>query len=110
MSQHDETRRAFLKGAAVGAGALAGGGLGSEAFAKDNKDTKDNKEKEHPHKAVAAETTEPAPRQRKSGEGHGAFFNDEDAATVLAFAERLMPGAPGMAGARDQQILRSRIR
>jgi gluconate 2-dehydrogenase gamma chain len=54
---------------------------------------------------VAAETTEPAPRQRKSGEGHGAFFNDEDAATVLAFAERLMPGAPGMAGARDADVL-----
>jgi gluconate 2-dehydrogenase gamma chain len=40
-----------------------------------------------------------------SGQGHGAFLNDEDAATVLAFAERLMPGAPGMPGARDADVL-----
>ena len=37
--------------------------------------------------------------------GHGAFFNDDDAATVAAFAERLMPGAPGKPGARDAGVL-----
>jgi gluconate 2-dehydrogenase gamma chain len=42
---------------------------------------------------------------RMSGSGHGAFFNDEDAMTVMAFAERLMPGAPGMPGARDADVL-----
>ena len=40
-----------------------------------------------------------------SGEGHGAFFNDDDAATVAAFTERLMPGAPGKPGARDAGVL-----
>ena len=37
--------------------------------------------------------------------GHGAFLNDDDAATVAAFAERLMPGAPGKPGARDAGVL-----
>jgi gluconate 2-dehydrogenase gamma chain len=96
MSQHDETRRGFLKGAAVGASAIAGAGIAPQAFAKD---------KEHQHKTAAAESAETAPRQRASGEGHGAFFNDEDGATVSAFAERLMPGAPGMPGARDADVL-----
>jgi gluconate 2-dehydrogenase gamma chain len=103
MSQHDETRRGFLKGAAVGASAIAGAGIAGagiapQAFAKD-------KEKEHQHKTAAAEPADAGARQRASGEGHGAFFNDEDAATVLAFAERLMPGAPGMPGARDADVL-----
>src|SRR5215469_4881504 len=92
MSKHDEGRRAFLKGAAVGAGAIAGTGLISEALAKDQ------------HKTAAAETGE-APQMHQGGERHGAFFNDEDAATVAAFTERLMPGAPGMPGARDAGVL-----
>ena len=37
--------------------------------------------------------------------GHGAFFNDDDSRTVAAFTERLMPGAPGMPGARDAGVL-----
>jgi gluconate 2-dehydrogenase gamma chain len=92
MNKHDEGRRAFLKGAAVGAGAIAGTGLISEALAKDK------------HKTAAAETGE-APHVHQGGEGHGAFFNDEDAATVAAFTERLMPGAPGLPGARDADVL-----
>ena len=39
------------------------------------------------------------------GPGHGAFLNDDDAATVAAFTERLMPGAPGKPGARDAGVL-----
>jgi len=39
------------------------------------------------------------------GPGLGAFFNNEDAATVAAFTERLMPGAPGKPGARDADVL-----
>jgi gluconate 2-dehydrogenase gamma chain len=35
----------------------------------------------------------------------GAFFNAEDAATVDALTERLMPGAPGRPGARDANVL-----
>ena len=34
MSKHDEARRAFLIGAAVGAGAVAGKGLVADAFAQ----------------------------------------------------------------------------
>jgi gluconate 2-dehydrogenase gamma chain len=37
--------------------------------------------------------------------GYGAFFNDDDAATVAAFTERLMPGAPGKPGALDAGVL-----
>jgi gluconate 2-dehydrogenase gamma chain len=36
---------------------------------------------------------------------HGAFFNNDDAKTVAAFAERLMPGAPGKPGATDANVL-----
>ena len=91
MSKHDEARRAFLKGAAAGAGALAGTGLAPQAMAA------------KPHKTAAAEAEAPA-QMRMGPQGHGAFFNDEDAATVMAFTERLMPGAPGMPGARDAGV------
>jgi gluconate 2-dehydrogenase gamma chain len=40
-----------------------------------------------------------------NGDGHGAFFNDADAETVVAFTERLMPGAPGKPGAGDAGVL-----
>ena len=36
---------------------------------------------------------------------HGAFFNYEQAATIAAFTERLMPGAPGKPGASDAGVL-----
>jgi gluconate 2-dehydrogenase gamma chain len=39
------------------------------------------------------------------GGGHGAFLNDDDSRTVAAFAERLMPGAPGKPGATDANVL-----
>jgi len=38
------------------------------------------------------------------GQGLGAFFNSEDAGTVAALAERLVPGAPGKPGARDADV------
>ncbi len=99
MTKHDEARRAFLKGAAAGAGALAGTGLAPqaipEAIAKPHER----------HKTAAADAAEAPAHMRASGEGHGAFFNDADAATVVAFTERLMPGAPGMPGARDADVL-----
>ena len=85
--KHDETRRAFLVGAALGA--AAGTSLVTEVRAQ----THD------------AQTMGAAPHAMASVDGHGAFFNDEDAATVAAFTERLMPGAPGMAGARDTGVL-----
>ena len=91
MSKYDEARRAFLIGAAVGAGAVAGKGLVADAFAQT-----------HPQHGPAEA---PATTAHAHGPGHGAFLNDDDAATVAAFAERLMPGAPGKPGARDAGVL-----
>jgi len=93
MSKHDESRRAFLIGTAVGAGAVAGAGLVPDALAQT--------QAQH-NAADAAATTAQA---HTHGPGHGAFLNDDDAATVAAFAERLMPGAPGKPGARDAGVL-----
>jgi gluconate 2-dehydrogenase gamma chain len=87
MSKHSVTRRAFLMRAAAGAGTIATAGVVGEADAAG---------RDRPHRAATAEHT---------GARHGAFFNDDDAATVAAFAERLMPGAPGRPGARDAAVL-----
>jgi gluconate 2-dehydrogenase gamma chain len=90
MSNHDEDRRAFLIGTVVGAGALAGGALVSEASAQ----VHDQQCKLDPIATHAG----------MSG-GHGAFLNDDDALTISAFAERLMPSAPDKPGARDAGVL-----
>ncbi|HTP92973.1 MAG TPA: gluconate 2-dehydrogenase subunit 3 family protein [Xanthobacteraceae bacterium] len=95
MKKHDEARRAFLVGTAVGAGAAAGVALVPEAFAKGR----------HQHHAAGdAPAMAHSAMQGMSG-GHGAFFNDDDSRTVRAFAERLMPGAPGKPGATDAGVL-----
>jgi gluconate 2-dehydrogenase gamma chain len=86
MSKHDESRRAFLVGAAVGA--VAGTTRVPDALAQTHQPPD------------AAATTAHA-----HGAGHGAFFNDDDAVTIAAFAERLMPGAPGKPGAGDAGVL-----
>lgn len=90
MSKHDESRRAFLVGAAVGA--VAGTGLRpADALAQN--------QAQHGATAAAATTAQ------SHSAGHGAFFNDDDAATVEAFTERLLPGAPAQPGARDAGVL-----
>ena len=92
MSKQGVARREFLSGAALSVGAVAGAKLLPEASAQTH--------------AQHAENTAPAPaHMHANGEGHGAFFNDADAETVAAFAERLMPGAPGKPGARDAGVL-----
>jgi gluconate 2-dehydrogenase gamma chain len=97
MSKHDEGRRAFLVGTALGAGAAATTALVPEAFAKDRK--------QH-HAAMDAPATDHADAgMAHMGGGHGAFLNDDDSRTVTAFTERLMPGAPGMPGATDAGVL-----
>jgi gluconate 2-dehydrogenase gamma chain len=83
----DDTRRAFLVGAAV---AAAGAGLAPEARAQDHA----------PHMEAPATTQPMGPT-----EGHGAFFNDDDAATITAFTERLWPAAPGKPGATDVGVV-----
>jgi gluconate 2-dehydrogenase gamma chain len=89
MNRHDEARRVFLKGAALGA--VAGAGLVPEALAQTQA---------QPH--GDASTTN---AHAHGHGGHGACLNDEDAATVAAFAERLMPGAPGKPGATEAGVL-----
>src|SRR5712692_6732370 len=93
MSKHDESRRAFLIGTAVGAGAVAGAGLVPDALAQTHAQ----------HSAADAPAT--TAQALAHGGGHGAFLNDDDAATVAALTERLMPGAPGKPGARDAGVL-----
>ena len=78
MTKHDAARRAFLVRAAVGAGAVAGAGLVPELDAQ-----MEHNQAESPS----------ASHQHPSGAEHGAFFNHDDAVTMAAFTERLMPGA-----------------
>jgi gluconate 2-dehydrogenase gamma chain len=93
MKKHDEARRAFLIGAAAGASAVATGArLVPDAVAQTTPQ----------HDAAAPATTA---QGHAHGSGHGAFLNDDDAATVEAFAERIMPGSPGKPGARDAGVL-----
>jgi len=92
MAKHDATRREFLVRAAVGAGAAAGAGLVPDSYAQQHEQ----------HTQASA----PASAHTHAGaEGHGAFFNSEQAATIAAFAERLMPGAADKPGARDTGVL-----
>lgn len=89
MLELDESRRAFLLRAAVTAVAGAGVGTVPEALAQPHGGSHGAQPAAHPH----------------SDSGFGAFFNADDAATIAAFTERLMPGAPGKPGALDAGVL-----
>jgi gluconate 2-dehydrogenase gamma chain len=93
MSTHDATRRAFLVRAATSAGAVAGAGLSADA---------EGQSAAASHDAARPPTST---QLRAPDSQHGAFFNHDQAATLAAFAERLMPGAPGKPGARDAGVL-----
>ncbi len=90
MTKHDEARRAFLVRAALGAGAVAGAGLMPDVYAQNPEQRKE---------------ADASARPLSSGDGHGAFFNRDNAATIAAFAERLMPGAPGKPGASEAEVI-----
>ncbi|MBX9774994.1 MAG: gluconate 2-dehydrogenase subunit 3 family protein [Xanthobacteraceae bacterium] len=92
MLELDEARRAFLLRAAMTAVAGAGVGAVPTSLAQ---------AQQH-HQQSAAQ---PAVHQHPPSTGHGAFLNADDAATVAAFTERLMPGAPGKPGALDAGVL-----
>jgi gluconate 2-dehydrogenase gamma chain len=94
MNKHDEGRRAFLVGTAVGAGVAAGAALIPEAFAQSSERDA----------AMNAPAQEHAATHMMTG-GHGAFFNDDDTRTITAFAERLMPGGSGKPGATDANVV-----
>lgn len=89
---HDEKRRAFLLGAGMAAGAgIVTTGLVPEAAAQ---------------KAQAKRGAEPhAGHSPPPVRGYGAFLNDENADAVDAITERIMPGGPGMPGARECGVL-----
>jgi len=91
MTEHDATRRAFLVRTVVGVGAVAGAGLLPDAHAQ-------NPQQHNESGAPAAEPT------HANHVLNGAFFNYDGAATIAAFTERLMPGAPGKPGARDAGV------
>ncbi len=98
MAKHDESRRKFLVGTAIGAGAaLAPQALAPQALAKTAE--------HHGAQVAANEAADHAAMAPVMGGGHGAFLNDDDSRTVAAFAERLMPGAPGKPGATDANVL-----
>ena len=92
MSKHDEARRAFLVGAAVGAGAAAGAALIPDALAQ------------QPHQPAVQNTAAPG-HDHADGRGLGTWLNAEESAAVTAFTERLMPGAPGKPGATEAGVL-----
>jgi gluconate 2-dehydrogenase gamma chain len=92
MSKHDEARRAFLVGAAVGAGAAASAALVPDALAQ------------QPQQPAATNVAAPG-HDHAPGRGYGAWLNADESAAIAAFAERLMPGAPGKPGATDANVL-----
>src|SRR5207245_3429313 len=87
MTEHNPGRRTFLVHALIGTGAMAA----AELAPAQNKEARN-------------ETNAPAQLHSET-ERQGAFFNRSDAATVAAFAERLMPGAPGKPGAHDAGVV-----
>jgi gluconate 2-dehydrogenase gamma chain len=92
MPKNNATRREFLVRAAVGAGAVAGAGIVPDALAQN-------------HDQLKQEDAAGHASQHLAGGGQGAFFNHEDSATIAAFTERLMPGAPDKPGAREVGVL-----
>jgi gluconate 2-dehydrogenase gamma chain len=99
MPKHDEGRRAFLVGTAIGAGAAASAALVPEALAKTSGHDGAM------HALAANDAAKHDAMMPGMGGGHGAFFNDDDARTIAAFTGRLMPGAPGKPGATDADVL-----
>lgn len=100
MRKPDQGRRAFLKGAAASAGAVAGAGLLAPASTQ---------AADQPRQAMPGAMT--TPNMKKSaggtspgGAGQYAFFNDNDALAIAALTERIMPDAPGKPGAREAGV------
>jgi gluconate 2-dehydrogenase gamma chain len=104
MKKHDEGRRAFLVGTAVGAGAAATTALVPGALAQTSGGDASMKSMTMPMAKDTAQGTADGTVPLMGG-GQGAFFNADDYHTVKAFAERLMPGAPGKPGATDADVV-----
>ena len=104
MTKHDEGRRAFLVGTAGAAASvtLVRQALAQTAPAGRSDAPAANHGADHPGMTMPMSAPASMPM---TGGGHGAFFNDDDARTIAAFAERLMPGAPDKPGAADAGVL-----
>jgi gluconate 2-dehydrogenase gamma chain len=88
MKTHDKHRRDFLIQTVAGVGAVATAAV-PEAQAQT------------PSAPPASAPAQPVGK----GAGVGAFLNIDNAITVEAMAERIMPGAAGKPGARDLGVL-----
>ena len=86
MTEHDAARREFLVRAVVSAGAVAGAGLAPACRRTDATST-----------TREAGGDCPRPIRREQAARLFSIFM-EDAPTIAAFTERLMPGAPGKTG------------
>jgi gluconate 2-dehydrogenase gamma chain len=82
-------RRSLLIGSALGAATSVGTMTTADAATKSQAG--------HPQHAHGTSQSHTHQRQ-------GAFLNDDDYATIIAFTERLMPGAPGKPGAKDANV------
>jgi gluconate 2-dehydrogenase gamma chain len=81
----------------VRAAAVAGAGLVPGARAQNREQAKGE--------STPAANAPAQPHGTSIHDAHGAFFNHDQAATIAAFTERLMPGAPGKPGALDAGVL-----
>jgi len=100
MKKHDEGRRAFLVGTAAGAAATVA--LVPDALAKSGQQVA---AADAPAGSMSGMAMDAATAMAQMSNAQGAFFNDENSRTIKAFAERLMPGAPGKPGATDADVL-----
>src|SRR5882762_6745286 len=97
VTEHDESRRAFLVGTAA-----AAAGLAQTAQAQAAEAQTAQVQPAQTQTSAAQHAAEHAPAM---GARLGAFLNADDSAALEAFAERLMPGEPGIPGARDAGVL-----
>ena len=100
MKKHDEGRRAFLVGTAAGAAATVA--LVPDALAKSGQQVA---AADAPAGSMGGMAMDGGAAMAPMSDAHGAFFNDDNSRTIKAFAERLMPGAPGKPGASDADVL-----
>jgi gluconate 2-dehydrogenase gamma chain len=97
MTAHDEGRRSFLITSVIGVGAVAGSALPRTAEAQQLAETSP---------ATKPPPSPPATRRSElGGPEWRTFFTEDESFAVKAIAERIMPGAPGIPGATDANVI-----
>src|SRR5258708_22617105 len=101
VMKHDEARRTFLVGTAAAAAGLAQNVPSQPAGAQPAQ--------VQPAQVQPAQVQTPSPQPAAEhlhtmASRLGAFLNADDSAALDAFTERLMPGEPGIPGARDAGV------